>query len=176
MKNGLVQVYTGDGKGKTTAAIGQAIRAAGRGLNVIIIQFIKGSESGEILFLKKMTGDIPVYRFNSQKKFIWNMNSEELTLLKEETAEGFRLVMDLLNDSACDVLILDEVISAINKEFISFKDLESLLAARPPSIEVILTGRDANEKILELADLVTEMKKIKHPFDRGVKAREGIEK
>ncbi len=175
MEQRLIQIYTGDGKGKTTAALGQALRALGRGLVVIIIQFLKGEETGEVMFLQKQAPAMEVCRCNTQKKFPWEMNDEEIDLLRKETMDGFRRAEEIVVHNSCDMLILDEVIGALNRGYIPFENLKKLLAARPKSMELVLTGRGADKTLIDLADLVTEMKNIKHPFEKGIPARIGIE-
>ncbi len=179
MKNSLVQIYTGEGKGKTTAAAGLAIRAAGRGLKVVFIQFLKHDESGEVTLIERSVPEIEVLRFNSQSKFIWEMNEDERNLLRKETSEGFKSAADILKNGNCDMLILDEIFGACRNGFISEDEILKLINAENINerhAEIVLTGRDAPGKIIEAADLVTEMKKIKHPFDTGIKARIGIER
>jgi len=176
MKHGLVQIYTGHGKGKTTAAAGLAMRAAGRGLTVVFIQFLKNDPSGEIMLIEKSIPEIKVMRFNSQNKFIWNMNDEERELLRSETCEGFAGAMNAAGNGSCDILILDEIFGACRNGFITEDEILNLIKIKRAGIEIVLTGRDAPEKIINAADLVTEMKNIKHPFDAGIKARRGIER
>ncbi len=175
MEIGLVQLYTGDGKGKTTAAFGQAIRASGRGKKVIIIQFLKGEDSGEIIFLNQFDTGIEFHRFNSQRKFYWSMNDSEKEKLKKESVEGFVFAQKIIQNKSCDLLILDEITWVINYGFINFDDLSNTLKNRPEGMEIVLTGRDADKNYFDIADLITEMKKIKHPFDKGVPARKGID-
>lgn len=175
MEQGLIQIYTGDGKGKTTAALGQAMRALGRGLKVIMIQFLKGEETGEVMFLREKVPGMEIHRYNSQKKFPWAMNDSEVEFLRKETMEGMALARDIARRGACDVLILDEAVGALNRGYIPFEDMESLTRERPRTMELLLTGRDADRKLMDLADLVTEMKMIKHPFEKGIAARVGIE-
>jgi len=175
MQKGLIQIYTGDGKGKSTAAFGLAIRAAGRKNKVTVIQFLKGNITGELLFLEEHFPAIEVFRFHSQKKFTWNMNPEELALLKKETLDGFELAKKIIRDGSCDLLILDEFLHTMNQDFIEWSDAQRIFANRPQNMEIVLTGRNASAEMIEFADLVTEMKKIKHPFDKGIDSRVGIE-
>ena len=176
MNTGLIQVYTGDGKGKTTAAIGLAIRALGRGKKIILIQFLKGTETGEIIFAKKNIAGLEVFQFNSQKKFFKKMNENEKQILKEETEKGFALAMETIRNNECNILILDEVINALNNNLLEIENILELINLKPRAMEIVLTGRNAPDEIIEAADLVTDMKKIKHPYDSGIPAREGIEK
>ena len=175
MQKGLIQIYTGDGKGKSTAAFGLAIRAAGRKNNVRIIQFLKGGITGELLFLEEHCPAIEVSRFHSQKKFTWNMNPDELELLRKETQDGFDLVKSIIGNASCDLLILDEFVHAVNQNLIDWTEAQRVFANRPQNMEIVMTGRNASAEMIDFADLVTEMKKIKHPFDKGIDSRVGIE-
>lgn len=176
MESGLIQIYTGHGKGKTTAALGQAMRAVGRNLKVIMIHFLKADETGEIACINNYISDLKVYRCSSQTKCIWEMNDDELAILKNDTILGFNRAKKIVNENACDMLILDEAIGAVNRGFISCDDMKNLMLSKPGTMELILTGRDADQNLIELADLVTEMKKVKHPFDKGICSRIGIER
>ena len=176
MKQGLVQIYTGDGKGKTTAAAGLAMRAAGRGLKVVFIQFLKSGDSGEIMLMEKNIHEIKMMRFNSQDKFIWNMSEGELDLLGKETREGLDAAVKIAESGSCDILILDEIFGALKNGFISVNDILILIKKKESGVELVLTGRDAPAEIIKEAHLVTEMRKVKHPFDAGIKARRGIER
>ena len=169
MKKGLIQVYTGNGKGKTTAAVGQAIRALGRGYKVCFIQFFKQPTSGEIKILKnfpdlKLVHPLPLY---PEKK--------NLPLLQRKAKGLLSFISKIIKSKTYDLVILDEVNIALREGFLDKTIFLDLLKNKPKSVEVILTGRGATEKIIKAADLVTEMKEIKHPFKKGVKARKGIE-
>ncbi len=171
---GLIQVYTGDGKGKTTAAFGLAIRAAGRGLKVAIVQFLKTDVTGELFSIEKI-GEIKFIRVNTNSKFTWEMNDEELTALAAETKEGFNTARKLAQSNEYDLLIMDEFIHSIHKEYVEKEEVIRFLKNRPLGLEVVMTGRNAPDWLIEIADLVTEMKCIKHPMQEGVPARIGIE-
>lgn len=170
MQKGFIHVYTGDGKGKTTAAVGIAVRAIGNGLKVLFIQFIKALPTGEIEILKKFPEMIDIYRCstgfiyekpdNNQKEIIKNCITEiEQKILKNKY----------------DMIILDEFCNTINLGLISREVAEKLIKLKPADAELIITGRDAPQWLIEKAHLVTEMRKIKHYFDIGIKARKGIE-
>ncbi len=176
MKRGLVQVYTGDGKGKTTAAVGLALRGAGRGLKIIFIQFLKNSESGEVMLIEKSIPEIKVRRYSSQSKFIWDMNDAERDILRSETRSGFSEALSIAVEGNCDILVLDEILGAHRNGFITQDEILNMIKKKSEGLELVLTGRDAPVEIIEAADLVTEMKNIKHPFDAGVKSRDGIER
>ena len=169
MKKGLVQVYTGNGKGKTTAAIGQAIRALGRGYKVCLIQFFKKPASGEIRILKnlsniKLIHPLPFYPEGKNR-----------ALLKKKAKDIFSAISKIIKSKIYDLVILDEVNVALHMHLLAEKEILNLLKDKPKSVEVIFTGRGATKKIIESVDLVTEFKEVKHPWKRGVKARKGIE-
>ncbi|MFW6149986.1 MAG: cob(I)yrinic acid a,c-diamide adenosyltransferase [Chloroflexota bacterium] len=167
---GLVQVYTGNGKGKTTAAFGQALRAAGSGLGVIIIQFVKGDSScGEHLFASKY-GAFELVQPNKEDCFF--QGPEELQPVVSKTLEAARRA---LSEERYDVVILDEIFVAVHLGLVTVTEVLDLMGMRPVGVELILTGRDAPAEVVRRADLVTEMVAVKHPFDRGVQSRKGIE-
>jgi len=174
MDLGLIQLYTGDGKGKTTAAFGQAIRCAGNNNKVIIFQFLKGKDSGESLFLEN-NEYIELYHLNIEGSFSWRKSKEAEDLVIAEIHMAMDYVKEIIKYDRCDMLVLDEIVHVFKREYYSLKDFVALLKERPQIMEVILTGRGAMEELYDIADLVTEMKKIKHPFDEGIKARQGIE-
>lgn len=175
LKNGYVQVYTGNGKGKTTAAVGLAVRAAGNGYNVFMVQFLKGGKTGEIESAKKLAPYFNIFRFEKKRGFFWTLNEEEKIELKEEIQKGYEFCMETLKEGKCDILIMDEVMGALNNGLISEEQLIELIDNKPVNIELILTGRDVPKTIIDKANLVTEMKDIKHYFNEGVPSREGIE-
>jgi cob(I)alamin adenosyltransferase len=174
MAKGLVHVYTGDGKGKTTAAFGLAMRAAGHGKRVLILQFLKGGkrDSGEVLPAKKM--GIDVVRFKDQVSPLFDKDVRP-SRLKRAVGKAVNLTIDKLRDGIHDILILDEIITAFSAKLLSTEDLQKILDARPEKTELILTGRGAPTWLIEKADYVTEMRMIKHPFNRRIRARRGIE-
>jgi cob(I)alamin adenosyltransferase len=176
VEKGLVQVYTGHGKGKTTAAAGLALRAAGRGLKVAFIQFMKSDESGEVIYIENNIPEITFRRFNDQKKFPWHMNNEELGILKADTLRGIDFAGKLMAAGEADVIILDEIMAACGRGFISYGEILQMLRSRHDGVEVVMTGRDAPAEIIAAADLVTEMKNVKHPLEKGIAARTGIER
>ncbi|MGB4520596.1 MAG: cob(I)yrinic acid a,c-diamide adenosyltransferase [Candidatus Omnitrophota bacterium] len=165
----MIQVYTGNGKGKTTAALGLALRAAGAGLKVYIAQFIKGKICSEHHALKKIK-NITVEQFGSGC-FVRKINKRDIKLVKC----GLAAVKKALKDKSCDVVIMDEISAALKLKLLDCKDLIKLLKNVSPKQELILTGRDTPCEIVKLADLVSEIKEIKHYFHKGVKGRKGIE-
>lgn len=172
---GLVHLYCGDGKGKTTAAIGLGVRAAGRGLRVILLQFLKGQETGELRTLAKIPG-ITVVRGKKSAAFTFQMSEEEKAETRRTQDEALRDCIDRCREGECDLLILDEGVGAYGKGLLDRELLLRFLDSRPAGVEVVLTGRDPAPELLARADYITEMKKVRHPFDKGVPAREGIEK
>jgi cob(I)alamin adenosyltransferase len=172
LTEGLIQVYTGNGKGKTTAALGQALRACGHGLRVLMIQFMKGSKDyGEV----RIAGEVPGFTLVQSglptfvKKFA--PSEEDLRL----AAEGLALAAKAVDEAGCDLLILDEINVAVDYGLVRVEEVLRLIARRPPGMEIILTGRYAPEEFLEIADLVTEMREVKHHYAAGKQMREGIE-
>lgn len=175
LKKGYIQVYTGNGKGKTTAAVGLAVRAAGNGLRVFMVQFLKSSHTGELESAKKLEPNFQIFRFEKKRGFFWTLNDEQKAELKVEIQEAFRFCSEALGENRCDVLIMDEIMGALSNNLVSKEQLLELLDRKPENVEIILTGRNVPQEIIDKADLVTEMKDIKHYFSKGVPAREGIE-
>ncbi len=174
MKKGMVQIYTGDGKGKTTAAVGAAIRACGAGMKVLFCQFLKNGKtaSGEEEVLKKQK-NIRFIKYDEMSPFFErNIDMEEL---KEAVKDDLLNAFKEINSGKYDVAVLDEAVHLINLELITEKELISMIDSRPAGVEIILTGRGAGAGLKKAASLVTEMKEIKHPFKTGMKARKGIE-
>ena len=175
MKDGLLQVYTGDGKGKTTAAFGLAFRAYGRGFKVAVVQFMKTWVTGEVQLAETLE-NFHVKRIDTSPKFTWEMNEAELEELRLEIRKGFEYVRNLVKENKYDLLVLDEINHIIIKEFISKEEILEFIDSKPDTLEIVMTGRNAPYWLIEKADLVTEMKCIKHPFEKGIPARVGIEK
>lgn len=175
MENGLIHIYCGDGKGKTTAAMGLAIRAAGREKKVFITQFLKSGKSGELVSLEKLKDYIEFLPGKPVNKFVWNMNDEEKMEAKREHTARFKEIIDIIKKEEYDLLILDEIIATINNGFIDLNEVIDFLKNKPETLEVVMTGRDPKEELVELANYVTEMKCIKHPFEEGIPSRVGIE-
>lgn len=175
LKKGYIQVYTGNGKGKTTAAIGLGVRAAGNGYKVYMIQFLKGGKTGELESIKALNPYFQIFRFEKSRGFFWTLSEEEKIELKEEIQKGYNFALDSLKENKCDILILDEVMGAISNKLITEEQILTLMEAKPENIEIIMTGRNVPPSIMERANLVTEMKDVKHYFGEGVPAREGIE-
>lgn len=172
---GLIHIYCGDGKGKTTAAVGLAVRCAGRGNKVLLVQFLKSRDSGELYSLAKLS-DIEVMRGKESKKFTFQMNEEEKHALLIEHNKMFEQVLAKIKNGGYSLLILDEVIGALNAKVFEMPKLIEFLRHKPENLEVVLTGRNPAPELVEIADYVSEMRKVKHPMDKGIMAREGIEK
>lgn len=175
MEKGYVQVYTGNGKGKTTAALGLGLRAVGSGLKVIMVQFLKGSSTGELESVKALDGKFEILRIGEQKKFSWQMTEEEKEELRAQIESELPKIIQILKLQVCDILILDEILGTLSSGMISLENVLSILDLKPKTMELVLTGRNAPQEIIDRADLVTEMKPIKHYYDKGVKSRKGIE-
>ncbi len=172
LDQGLIQVYTGEGKGKTTAALGLALRALGRGLKVFMLQFLKGDDTGE-LHAGRLFGDNFVIEQTGLKGFI---RRGKISLADVQRAkQALQRAREILSSGDFDLVILDEINVAVYFELLSPKEVLDLLRDRAPNVEVVLTGRYAPQEILDAADLVTEMRNIKHYFHAGVPARRGIE-
>lgn len=172
---GLIHIYTGDGKGKTTAAIGAGIRACGRGRKVLMVQFLKGIDTGEILALKKLEPSFVLKRSDKKIKFVWEMDEKEKAAAASYQNELLEYVCHEIAGNNFDFIILDEIMAAVNLGFIKEVEIEKLLDGKPEQTEIILTGRDAPLSFIKRAAYVSEIKKVKHPMDEGVKARRSIE-
>jgi len=171
-EKGLVQVFTGDGRGKTSAALGTVIRALGQGLRVYIVYFMKGDYPyGERNILSKL----PNVKFDSfgSLEFVnpENVKPEE----KEQARRALAAAREAMLSGSYDLVVLDEVNIAAAWKLVELDEVIKLIEDKPQNVELILTGRNADTKLVQMADLVTEMLKIKHPYDEGVKARRGIE-
>ena len=172
---GLVQIYTGNGKGKTTAAVGLGIRAYGSGLKVLMVQFLKGAETGELKVLNTLAPDFRLYRSKKIKGFIWNMNEDEKQELGRQTREAFDLAVKAVKSGEWDMLILDELMGAISNKLISVEAAVALIKNKPEKLEIVMTGRNAPPELVSLADYVSDIAALKHPMDMGITARKGIE-
>ena len=172
---GLVHIYTGNGKGKTTAAIGLGIRACGRGFRVLMVQFLKGAGTGEVFTLKKLEPDFVLHRGTELNKFTWNMTEDELRQAKARQEDIFRFAAEAVSGGNCDLLILDEVLGAISAGMVDAKAVADFVRTKPERLELVLTGRDAPAELVELADYVSDINAVKHPMEKGMPARKGIE-
>ena len=166
MKKSCVHIYCGDGKGKSTAVMGLAVRAAGCGKNVVLTQFLKDGKSSELNILRELP-QVTVLTCEKQFGFFWNMTEDQKAEARAAYQELFDKAVQTAKEENAFLLVMDE-----------FMDREKALAflkGRPEGLEVALTGRDPAPELLELADYVSEVRKVKHPFDEGVSARKGIE-
>ncbi len=172
-RNGYVQVYTGDGKGKTTAALGLAARAAGYGHRVCIVSFLKGDPNyGELRFMREHMPMVE-YRLAGRMNFVDPSKPDPADLAI--AADGLQWAREAIMSGDFDLVILDEINVAATLGLVAESDVLALVNERPSHVEVVLTGRDAPESFVEVADLVTEMKMVKHFYDAGIPARRGIE-
>ena len=178
LEKGLVQIYTGDGKGKTTAAFGLALRAAGQGNKVLVYQFLKPSslDIGERFAL-----DLGAVRIRTEALDLpWDMagsleDEQAVTQMQAAISETLERIALTAEKRFYDVIILDEIVFCLSKGLAKLEDIKNIIDRKDHSVEIVLTGQGATGELMEMADLVTEMKKIKHPFDKGVTARRGIE-
>lgn len=177
LTQGLVHVYTGDGKGKTTAALGQAIRSIGQGLRVLIVQFLKDKAeiSGELNSVKKLSPEITILRLDQKHPNFYKHADYNLSTLKLSVNKLFNIAKEAILNKKYDLIILDEINNVLKENLLDKEKIIDLIKTKPKQIELILTGRDALHEIIALADLVTEMKNLKHPFNQGIPARCGIE-
>ena len=195
-RKGLVQVYTGDGKGKTTASLGLALRSLGHNMSVYMIQFMKGGDTGEMFAIQKYLPNFHLVQFGKdalqekqlkivsfdaeEKKQNFLTNEERYVFFSDKVETdpsklGFEHAERIVNSGKYDVVILDELNCVLGRDMIPIEDALKLIVNKPAHVELIITGRDAPDKIKDAADLVSEVKGIKHPYDKGILARKGIE-
>ena len=172
---GLVHIYTGNGKGKTTAAVGLGMRAWGRGMKVLMVQFLKGMESGELITINRLDSNFTVNPGKALGKFTWEMNEEELREAAVLQKQQFDYVLKEMKSDKWDVLILDEIMAAITTGMIALEDVLELINSKPERLEIVMTGRNAPDRLIELADYVSDIQEVKHPLKKGIAARRGIE-
>lgn len=170
---GLLHLYLGDGKGKTTAAVGLLTRAQGAGLRPLLVQFLKGRQSSELVSMKKL--GVPVCRAAQTEQFLFQMDAQELAACKQEYASCFAQAKQALLCGDYDVVVLDEVLDAAAAGLVEEQELLEALRKRPPHVEVVLTGRQACAELCNMADYISEIYAVKHPYQKGMAAREGIE-
>lgn len=173
---GLIHIYTGEGKGKTTAAIGLCLRAAGSNLQVLIARFLKTNDSAELLAFERFPN---VKIVPNEKSFgfsrVWSKDPVKAEEAGNYYSEMFERAATEAVSGYYDILFLDEIMAGVNLGVVEKEKLISFVKGKPDGLEIIMTGRDAPEELIELADYVSEIKKIKHPFDQGIRARRGIE-
>jgi cob(I)alamin adenosyltransferase len=170
--HGLLMVHTGEGKGKSTAAFGMVARALGWGMKVGVVQFIKGSwKTGERLFFRRFPNEV---RFEVMGEgFTWDTQDRARDIAAAEAAWATSL--EMINDPALDLVLLDELNIALRYDYLDVNAVVAALVARPPAKHVCVTGRNAKPELLAIADLVTEMTLVRHPFDQGFKAQRGVD-
>lgn len=173
-KQGLKHVYYGDGKGKTTAALGQALRAAGQGLRVVIAQFFKTMPTGEVDACAALPA-ITILRSKEKLGFIFKASEEEKSHVRQVHDALFKDALALVSGGQCDMLVLDEGMDALSMGLVDESLFNELIANKPAALELVITGHKPVEALLQSADYVTEMVKHKHPYDHGISARRGIE-
>lgn len=171
---GLVHIYCGDGKGKTTAAMGLVLRCAGAGERVLVFQFLKGNTSSERNILKEID-NITLLEGYPDIKFSYKMTEQDKLDITKYYEKKFKNIVEELNGGAYRLVVLDEMIAAINLGFLDRDAVIGFLKNKPESLEVVMTGREPDEGLLALADYVTDMRKIKHPYELGIRARKSIE-
>ena len=174
-KDGLIIVYTGKGKGKTTAALGIALRATGYKMKICMIQFIKGSwHYGEMDSSKRLEPEFEMIAVG--KGFVGIIDDKSSKEdHKKVDKEAIKISNEKIHSGKYDIIILDEINYAVNLELISVDDVLNLIKSKPPEMDLVLTGNFAKDEVIEVADLVTEMREIKHPYQRGIKAKKGID-
>ncbi len=176
-QRGYIQVYTGDGKGKTTASLGLAMRALGRGWNVLIVLFTKGgNDYGELFSFRELSpslmNHLDIFQAGLDRiVYKDNVNNQD----QNEVEKGWELVKESAKSGKYQLIILDEANIAINLGLIALEDMKNFLKSKPEELEVVLTGRNAHPEIIEIAHLVSEIQPVKHYWDKGVPARKGIE-
>ena len=169
---GYIQVYTGDGKGKTTAALGLALRAAGAGLKVYIAQFVKGMKYSELNILPRLSDYITLKQYGRDCFIEREPTQEDI----QAAQQGLKAVKEIMCSGEYQMIILDEANIAIYFDLFSVEDLLDFIRTKPEGVELVITGRKADTRVIEAADLVTEMKEIKHYYQKGIEARSGVEK
>lgn len=175
-RQGLVMVHTGNGKGKTTAALGLAFRAWGQGLRILVLQFIKGNwKYGELKTAEALAPRLIIRPLGEGFVQRTQEQREEKEAHQAAAAEALKEANDALTSGEWDMVILDEINYAVHFGLVSVEQVLDLVEAKPPTVHLVLTGRNAREELIEKADLVTEMREIKHPYQKGIKAQQGIE-
>lgn len=171
---GCIHIYYGNGKGKTTCAMGLAVRAAGCGKKVLIVQFMKTGRSSEIAMIGTLPG-VEIMDAPRMKKFSFKMTDEERQEMLEADNAVLAEIRDRVAGGEYDLLIMDEAVGSCHKGFLDEQQLIDFLKNKPEHLEVVMTGRHPDDTLMDIADYVTEMHKVKHPFDQGITARRGIE-
>ncbi|NPV90524.1 MAG: cob(I)yrinic acid a,c-diamide adenosyltransferase [Firmicutes bacterium] len=171
-KRGLVLVITGNGKGKTTSALGQALRAIGHGYRVCMVQFMKGKQYGEVIAAEKYLPNFKVFQYGLDS-FVMRDNPAPIDV--ELARQGLEMARRLIRSKEYDMIILDEINVALDFNLIPLEEVLELVRSKPPELDLVMTGRYAPEQLRQLADMVSEVQEIKHHYASGIKSREGIE-
>lgn len=175
-RQGMIHLYIGNGKGKTTAATGLAVRALGHDLSVLFAQFLKNTNTGEKNILEGFPDRLLFFRpFQRHGKFLWNMTENELSETKEDIFTGWGRIKTEILSGNYDIVVLDEILDCVQNDLIESKEVLEGLLKRPSKVEIICTGRDAPRSFYEVADYITRMHSERHPYNRGIGSRYGIE-
>lgn len=174
MDTGLIHIYCGEGKGKTTAAVGLAVRAAGCGMKVLFARFLKNENSGELKVLDAIP-EIEVLHLDKSYGFYWTLSDREKDEVRNMYGQLWKRILEEVSEGVYSMLVMDEFMAVYSYEFIPHDEAMEFLRCRPEGLEVVLTGRDPAAELLELADYVSDIQKVRHPFDKNMDARRGIE-
>ncbi|RDU22971.1 cob(I)yrinic acid a,c-diamide adenosyltransferase [Anaerosacchariphilus polymeriproducens] len=174
MKQGCIHIYCGEGKGKTTASLGLAIRAAGSGMKVIIVQFLKGRKTSELNSLEKLS-NIRVIRNSKDFGFFHSLSQEEIHEITAMHTQNLKMAIEKVVSDECDLLILDELCAAYGNSLVDKNIVKDFILNKPKQLELVITGRNPDNLFIEHADYISEIKKVKHPYDKKISARKGIE-
>lgn len=173
-KTGLIHIYCGDGKGKTTAAVGLIVRASGRGKRTLLVRFLKNEDSGELSVLDAIP-QVARLKMPEGKGFYWTLTEEQKEELKRQYHEIWREIKERAFSGEYGLLVMDEMMAAYGYGLVPKADVVRFLKEKPAELEVVMTGRNPDEALFSLADYVSEIRAVKHPFEKGIPAREGIE-
>lgn len=174
MKKGLVHFYLGNGKGKTTALFGLALRALGRDFRVLIVQVLKARDTGEILFFKKLNdNNLKIIRINTCEKFSWEMNNSEILQAKQEITNGIKEILHYYNEY--DIVLFDELLNAESIGFIEEEEIKNIILNKNSDLELVFTGRKTKDSLKVFADYISNIEAEKHPYEKGIQSRIGIE-
>ncbi|NLO40317.1 MAG: cob(I)yrinic acid a,c-diamide adenosyltransferase [Ruminiclostridium sp.] len=175
-KQGMLHLYIGNGKGKTTAAVGLTIRALGQGFRVLFAQFLKNTQTGEKTILEGYPNKLLFFRPNQRHNtFLWNMTEEQLEQTRDDILLGWESLKQQMQTGGWDLVVLDEILDCIQCNLLAEEDVFKAIAGRPCGVEVVLTGRNASQAFCGLADYISVIDAFKHPFTKGIPARRGIE-
>ncbi len=175
-RQGLLHLYMRNGKGKTTAAAGLALRALGQGFHVLFAQFLKNTETGEKAILESFGDGLLFFRPTQRHSlFLWNMSKEQLDETKQDIALGWETLKHQMQSGKWDLVVLDEILDCIDAGLLQEAEVLSAIAGRPGTVEVVCTGRKASQAFCDLADYISVINALKHPYSKGIPARRGIE-